>query len=81
MSNTLVYSKVLIRVPSDYISTQKDGSLLIKCPSRKYKSSITTSESTESIESKPKRKAKFEKGSDAAKEFMKMIREKRLAKK
>ena len=73
-----VYSKVLIRVPSDYISTQKDGSLLIKCPSRKYKSNITTSESTES---KPKRKAKFEKGSEAAKEFMKMIREKRLAKK
>ena len=78
MSNTLVYSKVLIKVPSDYISTQKDGSLLIKCPSRKYKSNITTSESTES---KPKRKAKFEKGSEAAIAFMKMIREKRATKK
>ena len=73
-----VYSKVLIRVPSDYISTQKDGSLLIKCPGRKYKSNITTSESTES---KPKRKGKFEKGSDEAIAFMKMIREKRATKK
>ena len=30
-----LYSKVLIRVPSDYITTQRDGSLLIKCPTPK----------------------------------------------
>ena len=31
-NNEKLYSKVLIRVPSDYITTQRDGSLLIRAP-------------------------------------------------
>ena len=30
-----LYAKVIIKIPSDYITTQKDGSLLIKCPTTK----------------------------------------------
>ena len=86
-----LYSKVSIRVPSDYITTQRDGSLLIKCPSskRSYTKKIiiiidipivseTKIETT--TEPKLKKKGKFEKGSEAAKAFMAMMREKRKMK-
>ena len=87
-----LYSKVIIKVPSDYITTQRDGSLLIKSPTTKKtytkKSKIveipiineTTIEEPTTTQIKPKKKGKFEKGSDAAIAFMKMMREKRKLK-
>ena len=88
-----LYAKVIIKVPSDYITTQKDGSLLIRAPNtskRTYtkKSKIveipiineTTIEEPTTPQIKPKKKGKFEKGSEAAKAFMTMMREKRKPK-
>ena len=88
-----LYSKVIIKVPSDYITTQKDGSLLIKCPTTKKtytkKSKIveipiinetTIIEEPTTTQIKQKKKGKFEKGSQAAIDFMKMMREKRKPK-
>ena len=86
-----LYSKVLIRVPSDYITTQRDGSLLIKCPSSKRSYTKKSKEIIDipivsetkietTTEPKLKKKGKFEKGSEAAKMFMAMMREKRKSK-
>ena len=90
-NNEKLYSKVLIRVPSDYITTRRDGSLLIKCPSfkRSYTKKskeiidipiVSETKIETTIEPKLKKKGKFEKGSDAAKMFMAMMREKRKSK-
>ena len=85
-----LYSKVLIRVPSDYITTQRDGSLLIKCPSSKRSYTkknnmvelpmVSETKIETTTEPKLKKKGKFEKGSEAAKMFMAMMREKRKIK-
>ena len=84
MSETKLYSKVLIKVPSEFIHTMKDGSLLItnktrKSYTRKPKEETTTIINNESVDivqepTKPKRKSKFSKGSPDAIEFMNKLR-------
>ena len=86
-----LYSKVLIRVPSDYITTQRDGSLLIRAPNASKRTytkkndivdipSMNETKIEPTTEPKLKKKGKFEKGSEAAKAFMAMMREKRKMK-
>ena len=80
MSTTVsVYSKVLIKVPSNYINSMKNGTLLIRPPTnrkpytKKIKKTVISDEiflpQTETIE-----KPKLTKGSDAMREHMARMR-------
>ena len=85
-----LYSKVLIRVPSDYITTIRDGSLLIKCPSSKRSYTKKSKEMVElpivseteviTTPKTPRASGRFTKGSDAAKMFMSQMRSMRKSK-
>ena len=83
-----IYSKVLIKVPSDYINTMKNGTLLIKPPRGETIKTISTTRKSYTRKPKtnnnneniltptetPSEKPKLIKGSDAMREHTAKMR-------